>query len=377
MDIRQGVWDLLPILTKARRDLHQIPEEGHAEFQTQAYLLDFLSTLEPDTLEPLAGTGAKAVFVAKKPRRVTAFRADMDALPVLEATGLPFASLHPGAMHACGHDAHMAAALALAAYVAQHRQALEETVVFLFQPAEEGGNGAAAMLEAGALQNPQVNRIFGFHVFPGLPAGALGVREGPLMARATGFNLTIRGKSAHGAKPHLGRDAIVAAAELITMLQTLVSRRVDPMENAVLTIGKIAGGTRRNIICEEATLECTLRTFTDETYQSIITGIHAMRQALEQAFDVGTEYEQVQDYYAVVNNEALAEEYCSLAGDAAIPVERQCISEDFSFYQREVSGLFVLAGVGETVTALHTPTMFFEEEALLPAIEMNVRLLGL
>lgn len=378
MLVRNEVLSIQEELSYHRRALHTMPENGFHEFKTSQYVYDALSTLAPDKLERLAGTGVKAVFYANDPERTTAFRADMDALPITENTSLPFASKHAGFMHACGHDAHMAALLATAALVSQHRGELKENAVFLFQPAEEGELGAVKMIEDGALEEPHVDRIFGFHVYPGIPAGKLAVREGPLMARATGLNLTIKGKSAHGAKPHLGNDAIVAAAQLVSMLETLISRRVDPMENAVLTIGTIAGGTRRNIICNEVSMTCTMRTFTDDAYETMMHGIRGMVKAVECAFDVTVTLAfEGPDYLAVVNDADLAEEYRRAAGDAAIPAERACISEDFSFYQRKTKGLFVFAGVGEDVDALHTPRMFFEEPALLPAVEVYLRLLRL
>lgn len=378
MHIRSEVQSILPELTRVRRQLHTMPEDGLCEFETSQYIYNTLSALAPDRLVRLAGTGVKAVFFAKGPTRTTAFRADMDALPVVEDTGLPFASRNPGYMHACGHDAHMAAALVTAQLVAKHRAELRENVVFLFQPAEEGQLGAIKMIEEGALEDPHVDRIFGFHIYPGIPAGKLALREGPLMARATGLNLTIRGRSAHGAKPHLGNDAIVAAAQLVVMLETLVSRKIDPMENAVLTIGTVSGGMRRNIICDEVKLTCTMRTFTDAVYDAMMAGIRGMMEAVEHAFGVTARLEfEGPDYLAVVNDAELACEYRAAAGDAAMEAERACISEDFSFYQRKTKGLFVFTGVGEDVDALHTPRMFFDESALLPAIEAYMRLLSL
>lgn len=378
MLIRSEVTSVLDELKRLRRALHEMPEDGYCEFDTSRYVYDYLLALSPDKLETLAGTGVRAVFLAKAPRRTTAFRADMDALPVTEETGLPFASKRAGFMHACGHDAHMASLLILASLVAKHREELTENVVLLFQPAEEGGRGAVKMIEGGALENPYVDRIFGFHVSPGLPKGRLGLRAGPLMARATGLNITLFGKSAHGARPHSGNDAIVAAAQLINMLETLVSRRIDPMENAVLTIGTINGGTRRNIICDRVTLTLTMRTFTDEVHHAMMAGIRGMLKAVEDAFAVEARIEtEGEDYLAVVNDAGLVEAYREAVGDAAFDVERACISEDFSFYQRETKGLFVFAGVGEDVDALHTPRMFFDEDALLPAIEAYLRLLSL
>lgn len=378
MQIREEVQSSLEELTRVRRALHMIPENGFQEFKTSQFIYDYLANLAPDRLIRLADTGLKAVFMAKEPMRTTAFRADIDALPIKEETGLPFASRHEGYMHACGHDAHMAAALITAALVAKHRDGIKENVAFLFQPGEEGKRGACRMIEEGALEEPHVDRIFGFHVSPGLPEGKLAVREGPLMARATSLDISITGKSAHGAKPNLGNDAVVAAAQLVTMLETLVSRRVDPMENAVLTIGTINGGIRRNIICDSVKMTCTMRTFTDEVYETMMHGIRGMLKAVEDAFDVEAALEiSGKDYLAVVNDAQLAAEYKKAAGDAAVMVERTCISEDFSFYQRETKGLFVFAGVGERVETLHTPRIFFDERALLPAIEVYLRLLRL
>ena len=378
MEIRQELHDVLPELARVRRELHRIPEEGFREEETSAFIYDYLKALSPDSLEHIAGTGVKAVFTAKEASRTTAFRADMDALPLTEATGLPFASCHKGYMHACGHDAHMAVALTTALLAARHREELDENVVVLFQPSEEGGCGAVRMIEAGALETPHVDRIFGLHVFPGLEKGRLGVRSGPLMARASSIDIAVFGKSAHGAKPHLGNDAIVAAAQLVTMLETLVSRRIDPMDDAVFTIGVIKGGVKRNVICDEVRLCCTMRTFTDETYEAMMRGINGMLHAIEDAFSVRTELSlECEDYLAVVNDEELAAQFAAAAGDAACDVPRVCIGEDFSFYQRRTKGFFAFAGVGEDVSALHTPTMFFEEDALLYALETYMRLLGL
>ncbi len=378
MEIRSEILALLPELARLRRALHAMPEAGYREFETSQYVYDYLLALAPDRLERIAGTGVKAAFLAKDPVRTTAFRADMDALPIREETGLPFASGNEGFMHACGHDAHMAAALVTAALVSKHRGALRENVVMLFQPAEEGELGAGRMIAEGALEAPRVDRIFGFHVYPGLAEGQIAVREGPFMARATGLNIAVLGKSAHGARPHLGSDAIVAAAGLVSMLQTLVSRRVDPMENAVLTIGTIAGGAKRNIVCDDVRLTLTMRTFTDEVYETMMDGVRGVLRAVECAFNVETRLAfEGPDYLAVVNDAELAEDYRKAVGGAAVDIGRACISEDFSFYQRQTKGLFVFLGVGEGVDALHTPRMFFDERALLPAIEAYLRLLSL
>lgn len=377
MDIRPEITARLNEITSTRKILHRIPEISFEERETHDYIYSELEKLAPDTLETIADTGLKAVFLAPGASRATAFRADIDALPVSEATGLDYASEHPGVMHACGHDGHMTVALETARLVAENRDRLSESVVFLFQPAEESGAGAKLMIDCGALENPHIDRVYGLHLFPGLTEGRIGVKPGPLMASGLSIDIILRGRGAHGAKPHLGCDAVVAAAQLITMLQTLVSRRTDPFESAVLTVGRITGGVARNIIADEVKLECTLRTFSDEMTEMMTGAIKDMLRAVEEGLKVSAEYREVMcGYPSVINDRDLAEEYRSIAGDAAAEAEVVCISEDFSFYQRKTKGLFVFLGIGDT-TPLHSNTLKFDDKALLPAIEMNMRLLGL
>jgi len=364
---------------RVRRDLHRIPETAFEEYETQAYILDYLARQKPDVLEKIAGTGVKAVYYAENAKETVAFRADMDGLPVEEWTKAPFQSAHPGRMHACGHDGHMTVALLLAALVAANREKLQTNVVLLFQPGEEGAGGARRMIEEGALHDPRVDRIYALHVFPELRVGQLGVRRGTFMAQSCGFDLTVRGKSAHGASPDKGIDAVVAAAELITMLQTVVSRSTSPDEPVVLTIGKIHGGEARNIICDKVVMSGTLRTFSGAMREQIMERIGKILAGFEVATGVTTEFKEVQLYYSVENPVDMTEEFQLLMKDDLTPMQQLMLGEDFSFYQQEIPGLFFFVGVGEYsgFPPLHSPHFNFNEEALLYGLEAYSRMLGL
>ncbi len=379
MQLSKAVLSMREECTKVRRDLHRIPETAFEEYQTQAYVLKYLEALRPDVLIKLAGTGVKAVFCAKDAKETIAFRADMDGLPVEEWTNVPYASTHQGKMHACGHDGHVAVALLLAKLVNEHRDRLTVTVVLLFQPGEEGGGGARRMIEDGALHDPRVDRIYALHVFPELRIGQLGVRRGTFMAQSCGFDLTVYGKSAHGASPDKGIDAVVAAAELITMLQTVVSRSTSPDEPIVLTIGKIHGGEARNIICDKVVMSGTLRTFSNEMREQVMERIGKILAGFEVATGITTEFKEVQLYYSVENPVDMTEEFQLLMKSDVQPMSHLMIGEDFSFYQQEIPGLFFFVGVAEYsgFPPLHSPHFNFNEEALLYGLEAYCRMLGI
>lgn len=377
MQIRKTVNDIYDELISVRRALHRIPELSHEEIKTQQFIMDYLRTnAMPDELIAIADTGVKAVYYAPNATRTTALRADMDALPVAESTNAAYASQHEGKMHACGHDAHMAIALLFAKLAKQNQSSLRENLVILFQPAEEGGNGAEKMIECGALEAPHVDRIFGLHVFPSVPLGRIGIRKGAFFARATGFDIVLRGKKAHGATPQNGTDAIVAAGQLITMMQSIVSRSIDPLESVALTIGSIHGGEKRNIICDEVTLQCTLRTFSETAFNTAIERTHAMLDALTGAFGVQCSFTLAQDYYGVMNSAALADELAYAVGDAATDIEKQTLGEDFSYYQRKTEGMFFALGLGDG-PPLHSDNFSFNEHAMLYALEAYARLIDI
>lgn len=379
MQLSDSVCALREECTRVRRDLHQIPETAFEEHETQAYILQYLEQQAPDVLEKIAGTGVKAVYLAPGGASETyAFRADMDGLPIEEWTNLPYASKHPGRMHACGHDGHMTILLMLANLLNRYRHTLTRNVVLLFQPAEEGGSGAKRMIDEGALHHPRVDRIYALHVFPELRLGQLGVKRGSFMAQSCGFDLTVLGKSAHGASPDKGIDAVVAAAELINVLQTVVSRSTNPDEPVVLTIGKIHGGKARNIICDEVVMSGTLRTFTSEMRETIVERIRKILAGFELATGITTKFEEVQLYYSVENPVDITEEFQLLLKTDLLPMPHQMIGEDFSFYQREIPGLFFFVGVAEYsgFPPLHSPHFTYNEESLLYGLEAYCRMLG-
>ncbi len=381
MKLNDSVAALEPLVRKFRRDLHKIPELGYQEVKTQQYILDQLAKLQPDHVEKIAQTGVKAVFYAPGGAGVTtAFRADIDALSIEEKNDVEFKSTHPGRMHACGHDGHTAALLGFANLVAQHRNELKENVVLLFQPSEEQIGGAVRMVECGALENPKVDRLFGTHVWPDVPEGMIGLRQGPMMAQTLEFDITVHGKSAHGASPHKGIDAIVASAEIITALQTIVTRNVNPYEKALLTIGKVEGGSARNIIADTVKMYGTVRTFKDSVHEQFNERIHEILKGMELVSGVWCEFREVMHYPVLNNPRELCELILTLTEyDGIMVMDEIMAAEDFAFYQKYVPGLFFLTGVGSPRyhEPLHSDCFNFDEKNLLNAVEVYRRILGI
>lgn len=379
MHISQSVLACKEECIQLRQALHRIPETAFHEHKTHDFIYAYLEALAPDILQTIAGTGVKAVFLTEGAKETYAFRADIDGLPVQERTDKPYASIHPGYMHACGHDGHTTVVLLLARLLTQQREALRVNVVLLFQPGEEGGGGARRMIEEGALHEPRVDKIYGLHVFPELRRGQLGIKRGTFMAQSCGFDLTVHGKSAHGASPDKGIDAVVASAEIISVLQTIVSRHTNPDEPVVLTIGKIHGGQARNIICDKVVMSGTLRTFSSEMRISVMERIRKILAGLEMAMGVTVDFEEVQLYYSVENPVDMTEKFQLLFKEDLQAMPHLMLGEDFSFYQQEIPGLFFFVGVGEYsgFPPLHSPHFDFNEEALLYGLEAYRRMLKL
>ncbi len=354
-----------------RRALHQIPELSDQLPETVAYVLSALSPLPCTLTLPIPGAVC-AFFDAGKPETV-AFRADMDALPVEEATGLPWASAHPGIMHACGHDGHTAMALALAEYVSAHLKELPRNVLFLFQPAEETFGGAASLCMLGLLEERRTVRIFGLHLWPGLEAGRIFTRPGPLMAQSNEVNVEITGHSVHISRAHEGRDALKAGIDYLQRAQALVEALPPPH---VLGFGKLVSGAVRNSVSGHTLLEGTLRTYHDETHRAAREGLLHLAREIEAESGCQVDVRLSQGYPAVWNQEDLYETVCRALGpDAPALLERPVLaSEDFSFYQRQCPGVFFFLGVGETAE-LHAPEFSFDDEAVLPrGVEFLIKL---
>lgn len=357
-----------------RRALHRIPELDDQLPETVRYVRSVLEPLGCALSSPIPGSVC-AFFDAGKPDTV-AFRADMDALPVTEATEVPYASAHPGKMHACGHDGHTAMALALAEYVSAHLAELPRNVLFLFQPAEETTGGAKRLCESGILEQHHVTQVFGLHLWPGLPMGQVFTRPGPLMARANEVTVTVTGKSVHLSRASQGRDALASGAEYLRRAYAMVDA-LPPEEPRAFLFGKMVSGTVRNAVSGKTVLEGSLRTYREETYRFCREQLEAIGRELAAETGCGVEVYLNEGYPAVWNDERLYEKVCSALGaDAPGLLEVPALAaEDFSFYQQAVPGVFFFLGVGQT-PELHAPDFCFDDEAVLPkGVEFLKRLL--
>ena len=372
-------------LVEWRRDLHQNPELGNRETRTSAKVAAHLKALGIE-VTPLAKTGLKGVLKGGRPGPVVALRADMDALPVTEELDLPFKSTvraewggrEVGVMHACGHDAHVSMLMGAAEVLAGMRASLPGTVVFLFQPAEEGlppgeEGGAELMVREGALVDPKVEAVFGLHVFP-MPTGTLGWRAGGIMASSDMFEIRLRGRQTHGAMPWSGVDPIVAGAELVLSLQAIVSREIDPTASpAIVTVGSFQAGNRPNIVPEEVVMSGTVRTFDAKMREQIKAAIGRRAEAVAAATGTTAAVSWYGPNPVTWNDPALAAKMSPtlqrVGGALADPNVRQTTTaEDFSYYQEKVPGLFAFLGVnpaGRVPEPNHSPR-FFVDEAVLP-----------
>ena len=369
-------------MVDVRRRLHRIPERGFAEVKTQQVIMETLDALGiPYTTER---TWVVGVIEGALPGQVVALRADMDALPLEEPEGLSFRSEHPGMMHACGHDAHMTMVLGAAKVLMEMRDRLPGTVKLLFQPAEETDGGAEPMVQRGVLEHPHVDRVYGLHVQPYLPVGVIETRAGTLNASTDDVELTIHGRSSHGAYPESGADAIVCAAQVITSLQTLVSRNVSPLASAVLSLGMISGGTAGNIICDRVNLRGTLRTANGEIRAMMKRRIAEAASGVAAAMGCTAEVRITSGYAALVNDEAEAGRVmrvgARLLGEKNV-VRKAAPSmggEDFSFFCESVPGAFFHLGCvkKEDMPAplLHSRDFHLDEDCLTVGAMMHVAL---
>lgn len=369
---------LLETLTQTRRDLHQIPELGFDLPKTSAYVQNALKVMGYDPI-----VMAQSAVIAVKPGKsedAISFRADMDALMVSEQTGQAYASTHPGQMHACGHDAHMAMLLAFAQSVAK-KPPFNHTLVFVFQPAEEGPGGAKVLVEEGLIERFNIKKIFGMHVFPGLDEGIIGLADGPMMAQSLELDITIHGKSAHAAEPDQGIDAMVAAAQLILAYQSIVSRNVDPLETAVVTLGTIQGGEAPNIIPKTVRLTGTARGFSPTVMALLRRRMTEINEGIAKASGCTIQAILTDTYPAVINDSAL---FASLKGHLTCPiviVKPKMFAEDFSYYQQKVPGLFAMLGTRNQALKMthpiHSAKFDLDEKALVTGVDFYTQVLSI
>ena len=326
-----------------RRDIHKNPELSQHEERTAGLVAGVLESLGLEVTRNVGGFGVVGLLRGKAEGKTVGLRADMDALPLTEATGLDFASQNTGVMHACGHDTHTAMLLGSACVLAGMRESLAGNVKFIFQPAEEYNpvGGAPGMIRDGVLENPHVDALFALHVWPAYQTGKIAVRSGATMAAADRIFLTVKGRTAHGSRPDQGLDAVVAAAHVITGLQGIISRSVSPLDSAVLTIGRIEGGYRYNVIPDCVKMEGTVRTLNPDVQEKMPEWIRRTTQSISEAFGMESVCEYVKGYPPLVNDPELAQRahdsVRNWLGDSAliVPEQPDLTAEDFAFFARE------------------------------------------
>jgi amidohydrolase len=362
-------------LVALRRDFHRHPELSHQERRTAEIIAERLHAARLDVRTGVGGTGVVGVLHGDRPGRTVAWRADIDALPLTETLDAPFASAAPGVMHACGHDGHTAIAITMADIMAARRADFAGTAVFIFQPAEEVLGGARPMIEAGVLEQPRVDEIYGLHLTTLQPAGQVQVRPGPSMASADAFTIEVRGAGGHGAMPHLSIDPITTAANILLGMQSLVSREVPAQDTAVLTVGQIVSGTKGNIIPDRAIMKGTLRAFEDAVRGHLVSRLGAF------ASDIARAYRAEAALHwdggacpAVVNHSKESElvRACALAevgADAVTEGRLVMASDDMSLFLRERPGCYFRVGIAPAAGPArpHHAPEFEMNEAGLPA----------
>ena len=371
MPIRSAIKDLVPDVQAWRREIHQNPGLMYDVEGTAAFVADRLRAFGCDEVKTGIGrTGVVGVIHGAKgsSARAIGLRADMDALPIEEETNLPYRSKVPGKMHACGHDGHTAMLLGAARRLAETRDFAGAAIV-IFQPAEEGGAGAMAMIDDGLLDQFGVEQVYGMHNWPGSPVGAFSIRKGPLMAAADEITITIEGKGGHGAMPHQCIDPVMVGAQIVTALQTITSRNVDPLDSSVISITQFKAGAANNIIPQTAWLNGTVRTLKPATRDRVEKRIHEIAAGLAEASGASARVEYRRGYPPTINHGEQTDFAASIArkvvGDSRVDVNTPPTmgSEDFSFMLEARPGAFIFIGNGDSAT-LHHPSYDFNDEVL-------------
>lgn len=383
--VRRDIEEILPGVVADRRHFHQHPELGFQEFETAKLVAERLRALGVEEIKTgIAVTGVTGLIHGTKPGnsdKVVLLRADMDALPIDEENEVEYKSTVPHKMHACGHDAHTAMLLGIARLLVQKKDQFSGTVKLLFQPAEEGGGGARVMIEEGVLDNPKVDYAFGMHIDQGSPLGQISLRPGPAMAAADRYIITIQGKGGHGASPHETVDPIVVGAHIVTALQTIVSREIDPIEPAVVTVGALIAGDASNVIPDRAELRGTLRSFNPAVRVQLAERVGEIAAGVAEAMRAKVEYVHQPGYPATVNDPEQAELVRQVAvetlGEEKVALQPlQMGAEDFSYFLEKVPGAFYFVGSRNAEKGLvwghHHPRFDLDEEAMIDGMDVMI-----
>ena len=361
------------LLVKIRRELHMNAETSQNEVKTSKIIMKYLDEFGISYKSGVGGNGIVAEIIGGNPGKIVALRADMDALEMREETNIDFKSIDENVMHSCGHDSHMTFLLGAAKLLNENKDKIRGKVKLVFQPAEELSpiGGAPKILESGLLDD--VDAIFGSHVWPDLPFGKIAVKEGAMMANSDHFTIKFIGASSHAAKPHEGVDAVIMGAQFVNAMQTLISRNTDPMNSAVLTVGRFIAGTRYNVMAEEAIIDGTCRTFSKEDRMRIFRDMENLAKAIAQVNHGDCEYNYGFGYPAVINEKnsvkIVKESATELFGeDAILNIEKPAMTaEDFAFYLQKIKGAFYWVGIGSKMEKnypLHSKNFYLNEEIL-------------
>lgn len=359
-------------LIKIRRDLHKIPELGFQEFKTQQFILNYLNTLPQDRL--IIKTWKTGIFVkvlGENPTKTIGYRADIDGLPIVEETNLTFKSEHKDQMHACGHDFHMTIAIGILTYFVNNP--IKDNVLFIFQPAEEGPGGAEPMLNTDIMKEWKPDLIVALHIAPEYPVGTIATKPGLLFANTSELFIDLKGKGGHAAYPHQTNDMVIAACSLVSQLQSVVSRNVDPLDSAVITIGKIASGTVQNIIAEKARLEGTIRTLSVESMDKVKRRINSIIKGIEIGYECEVNVDFGCMYHQVYNEESLTKEFMDFVTNETdikvVTCTEAMTGEDFGYMLEEIPGFMFWLGV-ESEYGLHHAKLNPDEKAIDKAVSM-------
>ncbi|MBB3299974.1 hippurate hydrolase [Rhizobium sp. BK077] len=376
--VEKGIATYLDEIIALRHDLHQYPELAFQELRTSKLVASHLSAWGYEVVTGIAGTGVVATLPRGDGKKRIGIRADMDALPIEEATGLAYASSNPGVMHACGHDGHTAILLAAARYLSENGN-FNGTLRLIFQPAEEIGAGARKMISEGLFERFPVDAVFGLHNWPGVPTGKFGFVAGPAMASVDKAIIKIIGKGGHGAEPHRTVDPVLASASFITALQSVVSRNVDPQEMAVVTVGSIHAGSASNVIPESVEMQLTMRAYSEIVRQLLRERIPALAHAQAESFGAEADVNYRLGFPALVNHAGETEFASRVAYDALGPaaIEKdfrpRTASEDFAFMLQANPGNYLFVGNGDSAP-LHSAHYNFNDAIIAPAARYWVRL---